>query len=821
MGASRNPRDFWRTTSMWNELIQDARYAIRSVRKHPGFFATAVLIIGLGVGGSTAIFSVVNPMLLRALPFEQPDRLVWIANSGTGGLSLVTSRTSNLMDYRRLNHSFEQMSGYYAFFDYLGFNLSGDGEPERLVGVPVARDFLEILGVQPELGRNFVEEEVIYQATEAVILTHGFWQRRFGGEDSIVGQTVTINAAPSTIVGVLPASFDFATFFSPGSRIDFLTPFPINEESDRQGNTLVMVGRMGPGVDVAQAQAELDLINAQLQADDGARWGLGAVVIGLQEKITGRFRRSMMLLAGAAGLVMLIVCANLSNLLLARAADRRKEIAVRGAMGASRIRLVRQMLTESLVLSTAGALLGIAVAFGITRVVANATAITVPLLQSMTIDGSALAFTVVLAALAGLSFGIVPALQASMGGEQVALTDSSRGSTVGKGGAWVGGALVVSEVALACVLLIGGGLLMRSFFAVLDVDLGFREQGAIAWRVDSAREFESGEERLAYFGNIVRSVAEVPGVESVGFSDTLPLGRNRSWVIAVQGVDYGDQCCPSALPRLVDLGYLQTMRIPLISGRYFEPTDTLESEPVIILNETAARTLFPEDSDPLNRILVVNQQEFLLAGVVADVRHSSLEEESSNEMYIPVTQQPWWWGAVELVVRSPLPPESLASGVREAIHAVDPNLPARDFQTLGQIVERSVSPRRFTLLLILAFSATALILASLGIYGVLSYTVGRQSQEIGIRMALGASTSQVQQQVLRRTLGLAGIGIVLGWGGALVLSRLIASLLFGTAPTDPATFVAVTILLVAVACLAGLLPARRAAKIDPMRVLSS
>lgn len=807
---------------MWNDLTQDIRYALRSVRLNAGFFITAVLIIGLGVGGSTAIFSVVNPLLLSSLPFEEPDRLVWIANSGTGGLSSVTSRTSNLADYRRMNRSFDQMSGYFAFFDYLGFNLTGDGEPERLIGVPVARDFLEILGVQPQIGRNFVEDEVVYQATEAVILTDGFWRRRYAADPEIVGETITINNAPSSVVGVLPASFDFATFFAPGARIDFLTPFPISEESDRQGNTLVIIGRLNDGVSVEEAQIELDVMNEQLQADDPERWGLGAVATGLQEKITGRYRRAMLLLAGAAGLVMVIVCANLSNLLLARAANRRKEVAVRAAMGASRGRLVRQMLTESLVLSGAGALLGVGLAWSITRIVAGASAINVPLLQSVSVDGMALAFTVLLALIAGLVFGLAPALQMSMGNEHSALSDAGRGSSVGRGGTWLRESLVVSEVALACVLLIGGGLLMRSFFAVLDVDLGFQQENALAWRVDSARQFETGEERLAYFDRIVRSVESVPGVEEVGFSDTLPLGRNRGWGIRVVGVEYDDSnCCPGALPRLVDPGYLQAMRIPLVEGRYFTPDDDLESAPVIILNEHAARELFPDVASPINRMLNVNGQEFRLAGVVGDVRHSSLEEESGNEMYLLVTQNPNWWGAVELVVRSPLPPESLAGGVRAAIRSVDADLPASDFQTLEDIVDRSVSSRRFTLLLIQAFACTALLLASLGIYGVLSYSVSQRTREVGIRMALGARASRVRRQVVLRTLTLAAIGIAVGWVGALALSRLIASLLYGIEPTDPLTYVAVTALLVGIAALAGYFPARRASKVDPMTVLTS
>jgi len=809
---------------MWSDVVQDVRYALRSVRHNRGFFATAVLIIGMGVGGSTAIFSVVNPLLLRPLPFSEPERLVWISLNATGGLSSVTSRTSNLHDYRRMNTSFEQMSGYFAFFDYGSFNLTGDGEPERLVGVPVARDFLELLGVRPLIGRNFAEDEVIYQRTEAVILTHGFWQRRFAGDLDVVGRTLTLNDAPSTVVGVLPPSFDFASLFSPGSRIDFLTPFPISpvgQEADRQGNTLVILGRMKPGVSVTQAQAELDLVNEQLKTDDPERWGLSAVVTEMQEKITGRFRRSMLLLAGAAGLVMVIVCANLANLLLARAEGRRREIAVRGAMGASRLRLVRQMLTESLVLSATGALLGVMVATAIVRALAASSAIGVPLLQSASVDGVSLAFCAALAVAAGVMFGIVPALQTSSGRESAALSGTARGSSAGRHSAWVREFLVVSEVALACVLLIGGGLLLRSFFAVLDVDLGFEESGAMAWRVDTAREFETGPERIAYFDSIVRGVAELPGVDAVGFSDTLPLGRNRGWSIRVKGVEYPPEtCCPNALPRLVDPGYLQTMRIPLRSGRYFDTKDTLDTELVIIVNETAARELFPDDSDPINRAVIVNDDEFRLAGIVSDVRHSSLEEDSSNEMYILVTQQPFWWGAVELVARTTLPPTAMAATVRNAIRQVDPNLPASEFQTLDEIVDRSVSPRRFTLLLVQAFGLIALVLSSLGIYGVLSYTVSQRTKEIGIRIALGASAAHMRSKVLGRTLAMAAVGILVGFVGAFALANVIASLLYGVEPNDPATFAGVAALLVVIAAFAGYLPARRASRVDPMRALA-
>jgi len=805
---------------MWNDLTQDVRYAFRSIRQHAGFFVTAVLIIGLGVGGSTAIFSVVNPMLLRSLPFEDPDRLVWIANTGTSGLSAQTSRTSNLRDYRRLNESFEQMTGYFAFFDYNGYNLTGDGEPERLVGVPVAQDFLDVLGVRPLIGRNFVEEEGVWNGPSTAILTHGFWQRRYAGDPQIVGQTITINDNPTAVVGVLPPTFDFATYFTPGSTIDFLEPFPIADETDNWGNTLVMVGRLHAGRTIEDAQAALDLINRQLSEADPNRWGLGAVVTDLQEKITGRFRGAMLLLAAASGLVMVIVCANLSNLLLARAAARRQEIAIRAAMGASRTRLVRQLLTESLVLSGSGAAFGIFLAYAITRVVAGASAINVPLLHSVTIDGAALGFTLVLAFIAGVVFGIVPALQLSMGHEQAALTDATRGSSEGRRGAWIRESLVVSEVALACMLLIGGGLLLRSFVTLLDVDLGFQSEDAMAWRIDTTRTFETREERPPFFERLVDEVEAVPGVESAGLTDTLPLGRNRSWGLRVKGVVYSeDQPNPGAFPRMVDFGYLETMRIPLVSGRYFAKTDTAETEPVIIINERMARAVFPE-SEALGQVILSNGLEWRIIGVVADVRHSSLEQGAFNEMYMPITQQRDW-GSLELVVRSGLPPESLVGGVRAALRSIDTDMPTTDFQTLGDIVDRSVSPRRFTLMLIEAFAATALVLASLGIYGVLSYTVSRRTQEMGIRMALGASGAQLKRQVVLRTLVLAGVGIVIGWVGAFSLSRLMESLLYGVGPTDPSTFLTVTVLLVVIAGLAGYAPARRAAKIDPMSVLTS
>ena len=805
----------------WDSFSQDVRYTFRTLGREPGFFAIAVLIIGLGIGATTAMFSVINPIMLQQLPFREPERLVRVANTGTGGLSSVTSRASNLRDWRRLSESFEDLAGYFAFFDYGSYNLVGRGEPERLVGVGVTQNFLELLGVQPQLGRNFVDEECIWNGRPAALLTHSLWERRFGSDPAIVGQAITLNDEPTTIVGVLPASFDFAGVFSPGSRIDMLTPFAVADETDRWGNTLAVIGRLKPGVTIGNAQAELDLINDRLRQQDPARWGLGAAVSGLQEHITGRFRQALLVLVGAVGLVLLIACTNLSNLLLSRAASRRKEVAIRSALGAGRYRLIRQMLTESLVLSGCGAVLGVAIAFAVTRGVSATNAISIPLLHAVQVDATALGFTLIIAVSTGLLFGIVPALQISGAREHDALRDSTRGSSEGKSHAWIRGSLVVSEVALACVLLVGAGLLLRSFVTLLEVDLGFQPEHAVAWRVDASGRFENSEPgaRVAFYERLVAAFKAVPGVESVGLTDTLPLGRNRGWGIRAKGVDYPEGG-PGAQPRMVDHGYIEAMRIPVIAGRNFNAYDTRDSERVMVINEAAAQRLWP-GQNPIGQIAIVgNNREWRIVGVVQNVRHSSLEEESGNEMYMNIRQQ-GDWGAIDVVVRTKLPLESIAPGIRAALRSLDPTLPTGDFQTLGQIVDRAVSPRRFILMLLGAFTAVALLLASLGIYGVVSYSVNQRTQEIGIRMALGASAADVRRRVLAKTLALASIGIVIGVAGSFVVSRLIASLLYGVAPTDPLTFAVMMLVLTLIALLAGYLPARRASRIDPMSVLRS
>lgn len=798
-------------------LALDARHALRAVRKDLRLLIFAVSIIGLGVGACTAVFSVLNPLLLRQLPLAEAERLVWIANSGEGGMSAVTSRTSNLRDFRALSRSFDGLTGYNAFFEQRSYNLAGDGEPVRLVGADVAQDFLDVLGVEPQLGRSFVEEEGRFGGPQAIILSDATWTRQFGGDPAVVGTAISLNGQPTEVVGVLPSSFDFASLFTPQTRVDFLRPFPISDETDRWGNTISMIGRLAPGATVASAQAELDRILEGLSAADPARWGLGAAVSGLQSTIAGPFRSALLLLAAAAGVVMLIVCVNLSNLLLAKRARRSDEMAVRSALGAPRSRLVRQLLIESLLLSAAGALVGLGLAVAATRFVAGTEGLSIPLLRTISVDGTALLLASGLAIVVGLLVGMVPALQISSG-SQAAIRGSRRGMSASRRSTRWRDGLVVAEVALACVLLVVGGLLLRSFRNVLDVELGFRPQQVAAWQVNATRPFDSLAEMNAFYDQIVAGVEAIPGVDSAGLTDAVPLGRNRTWSIGAPGFDYDGRPRTFAFPHIIDRRYLETLEIPLVAGRRFTAQDTWERGGVVILNQTAAKAVF-QGGPALGRTVVVGgDSECEVIGIVEDIRHRSLEVGAGAQMYLPFTQN-GSFETLDMVVRSSLPAHLLAAGVAGAIHAIDPAMPAAEYQTLDSLVERSLSPRRFTLQLLVSFAATALLLAALGIYGVLSYAVTERIPEIGVRMALGETGAGVMRRVVGKTLTLAAIGLAFGTALAFAASRWVASLLYDVESTDPWTFLAMTAVLLLVAALAGFLPALRASRTQAASVL--
>jgi len=793
----------------------DLRYTFRTLRRDAAFAVIAILILGVGIGSNTAIFSVLNTLLIRSLPFRDPARLVWITNTGKDGMSGATSRVANFNDLRKSNKSFEDMASYMAFFGEGDRALTGSGEPERLGSVQVSQNFFDVLGVRPKLGRLFNDEESKWHGRAAVLLGENLWERRFHSDPGIVGQAIILNDTPVMVVGVMPREFDFASIFSPSSRIDLYEPFPLTQETDRWGNTLAIIGRLKPGVSIGSAQAEMNIVVSALHKEHPERgdwWG--AKLTGLQDQVSGRLRKALIVLGAAVGVVMLIVCANLSNLLLARAAGRRKEIAVRVALGASRGRLIRQMLTESLVLSFCGAALGMVLAVIATRAFRAAPNLSIPMMRYITVDRMAMVFTLLTAVLTGLVFGIFPAVQQSRGDLNESLKDSSRGSSEGR--SWIRSLLVVSEVAMACVLLVGAGLLIRSFVRVLDVDMGFQPLRAATLRVDPPRSYKGADQVIGYFNEVLRRTRDIPGVDSAGLTDALPLGRNRSWSVPAKGQTYPPGQFPDEFIRIISDGYFQAMRIPMRAGRDFTEHDRAGSPLVAIVNESMARRMWP-GQDPIGQILL-NRNPVTVVGVVADVRHLALEKDSGLELYFPI-RQTGDFSSVDVVVRAKNDPAALAGAVRAALLPVNPGIPANEFRPLETLVDKAVSPRRFIVLLLGGFAGIALILASLGIYGVISYSVSQRTQEIGIRMALGASAQHVRFRVLRQAMMLALTGVVVGAVGAWVTGRLLGSLLYGVSAGDPLTFAVMVGLLTMVAMGAAYFPARRASMVDPMVAL--
>ena len=795
-----------------NGLLNDLRYTFRTLRRDAGFATFAILIVGLGIGASATLFSVVNALLLQPLPFRQPERLAWVTNHDVSGLSGQTSQVGHLLDLQEKSQSFSELGGYFAFYGVGDTILSGEGEPERLSVAPVTGNFFPVLGVQPLLGRNFNSDECKFNGPSAALLSYGFWQRRFAGDPNIVGRKLTLDSKPVSIIGVLPPSFDFSSIFAPGSHIDLFNAFPLTPETNRWGNTLAIVGRLKPGISAATAQAEIRILGQQITAAHPERNSFEGNVVPLSQHVSGRIRLALLVLAGAVGVVMLIVCANLSNLLLARTASRQKEIAIRTALGAAQGRLIRQMLTEGVTLSCCGAVLGLLLAVAGTRAVAHLDAVSLPLLHSVHMDSTALLFSLLMALDTGIVFGLAPAVSVKAAALHDALKDTGRGTTEGKHRQWIRGGLVVSEVAFACVLLVGAGLLIRSFLRVLDVNLGFQPERAAHVRVDADHNFDSQESQNAYFDDVLRRARSVPGVASAGLTDALPLGRNRSWGAGVKGQTYPRGKFPVAYVRIISDGYISAMGISLRAGRDLNERDTKATDPVMLVNETMARTLFP-GQNAIGQIMRVNGDRRIV-GVVGDVRHLALEEGAGMEMYLPM-RQGRDYSSVDLVVRTSLPPDNLAGALRGALQPIAPAVTGSEFRSIQQLVDKAVSPRRFVVLLLTGFALFALVLASLGIYGVISYSVGQRTQEIGIRMALGASAGSLQARILAQTLSLAAAGIVLGSAASWLLARSLNGLLYGVTTGDPIAFIGMLTVLFAVSAIAGYLPARRASRIDP------
>jgi predicted permease len=634
----------------------------------------------------------------------------------------------------------------------------------------------------------------------------------------VVGRKLTLNNRPVSVVGVLPASFDFGSVFAPGTAVDIVIPWPLTDNAKPLGNTMKLIGRLKPGGTVQGAQAELTTLGKQLSTQHPERNPVAPKLVALAQHVSGPVSPALFVLACAVGVVMLIVCANLSNLQLARLGTRQKEMALRSALGAGRLRLLRQVLTESVSLSSCGAVLGLALAVAGTRQLAHLHAFNLPLLDSVRIDGSALLFTLLAAVASGVLFGLLPALRVTMLSLREGMQDGSRGSSGGKRHAWVRDGLVVSELAFACILLVGAGLLIRSFLRVLDVNPGFQPERAAALRIDPSFRIASFAQQNSFIDDVLSRARSIPGIVAAGITDALPLRDDRSWAVSGVGQVWDKGHQPEAHIRIVSDGYFDAAGIPLRSGRAFTERDRASGERVVMVNETLARTLWP-GQNPLEQMLTQDKGRRVV-GVVADVRHTALEKAGGPEMYLPMRQTADY-AAMQLVVRTALPPDSLAAGIRAALRPLDPNLPVREFVTFQELVDRAVSPRRFLVLLLAGFAAFGLILASLGIYAVVSFSVSQRVQEIGIRMALGASATDLQRRIVLRTLGLAAVGVALGMAASRILSSALGSLLFGVTSGDRVTFIEVGTLLIAVAAVAGYIPAWKASRIDPMAALRS
>jgi len=816
----------------WTDVRHDVRYTFRTLVRDPGFAVVSILILALAIGANVAVFSVVNTLLLRPLPFPDSQELVWIAPPPTScGWSCATFSSDGYEEFRDTSRVYQGVTGYEAFTTPENFRLTGHGEPVPATGIEVIGNFFQVLGVQPAMGRLFTAEEaragsVVPHSTSgpAVLLTNAYWRRQFHSDRSIVGQAIELNDTPVTVVGVLPDSFDFGAVFSPGAKVDFFAPLSLDTER-MWGNIVTLVGRLKPGVTVAQALDDANRVapdiyfNVKYPQSKG-QYKDGMVPVLLKDYVTGKLRHSLIALWFAVGTILLIAGVNLSNLLLARAAARAKEFALRGALGASRWRIVRQLLMESLLLSGTGAFFGLGLAAALVTWLAHQGSLALPLLSTLRIDRQALGWTVLIAVAIAMIFGLLPGLRIACGNLQEVLKDSGAGAGLGRKHERIRATLVVSEIALACVLLVSAGLLLHSFTKVLEVDLGFQPEHAASINVEydasAPTEDASVAKRTAIFQQVLARVGAIPGVQAVGISDYLPLGPNRSWDTPLpKGKVYKPGELPEPLVYVVTPGFIRAMGIGL-RGRDFTWADDRKSERVIIINASMAQRFWPGE-DPVDKILMRGDEQDRVVGVVDDVHEQSVENNLGAQVYYPATQQ--GPSRAQLVVRSSLPPAELGTSILRALRELNPNQPAAEFRPIRTIVDHAVSPRRFFMLLVAAFAGLGLVLAALGIYGVISYSVTRQTPEIGIRMALGATTGRVQRQVLGSTLRLTLFGMAIGTLMALVTSRIISSLLFAVSPWDLTSYLGMLMALLLVAIASGYAPARRASAINPMEAL--
>ncbi|MDX6613047.1 MAG: putative transport system permease protein [Blastocatellia bacterium] len=809
-----------------DNLIKDIRYGIRSLLKRPGFAAIAILTLALGIGANTAIFSVVNAVLLRPLPFADPDRLVMIwEDASFAGFARNTPAPANYVDVKNQNQVFSDM----AAMDMRTFNLTGDGQPEKIEARGVTASFFPLLGVKPALGRWFVADEDKPGANRVAMITHSLWQQRYGGEANIIGRELSLNGEKYTVVGVMPAGFQFLD-----KNIGIWVPIAFTSEmlANRGRHYLIVVGRMKPGVTFAQADAEVRTIHQRI-AHDNPETGnrVAGYALPLRDQVSGDLRRPLFVLLVAVGFVLLIACANIANLLLSRAASRRREMAVRAALGAGRMRLMRQLLIESLLLAIVGCVCGLLLASWsfafLQRLIPDSLAAS----TSLGLDLPVLGFTVLVTLLTAVLFGLAPAFQASRIDLNEALKQGGGRSGLNAGGNRLRSAMVVAEVALALVLLVGAGLLIQTFLKLRDQYSGLQAENVLTMRtVLSKSKYPEHPQRVSFYKQVLERVQALPGVVSAGYATTVPLavkGGTNGFAIEGRTVEQltSGGLAYDANHRQVSADYLKTIGIPIQQGRGFTEADNEQSIPVGIINDTMARQYWPGENPLGKRIKLGDPGDteipwVTIVGVAGDVRQMGVDEPVKPEMYFPYQQgiEPFY-APRDLVIRTSVDPLSLVAAASNEIHQVDPDQPISNVRTMDQVLGEETASRRLGMTLLTIFAGLALLLATLGIYGVLAYFVVQHTQEIGVRMALGAQRRNILTLVLKKGMGLTLVGVAIGLGAAFTLTRLMASLLFGIGSTDPLTYAAIAVLLTFVALIACYVPARRATKVDPMTAL--
>lgn len=806
-----------------NTFWKDLKYGIRMLIKNPAFTAVAVIALALGIGANTAIFSVVHAVLLKQLPYQEPERLtiVWEANRINGNNRNNVVSPGNLLNWKDQNTVFSDMAGFIGFTG----NLTGVDNPVELSGQAVTANFFSTIGAKPLLGRTFLPEEEQDGKSDVYVLSYGLWQGRFGGDKNIIGKTINVNSGSRTVIGVMPPEFDWQMneFAFINRAPEFWTPIELPTDRTPRGRYLSVVARLKPGVTNEQAQAEMNTIASRLeQTYPESDTGWGVKVIPLSTQLTGDVRPALLMLLGAVGFVLLIACANVANLLLARAASRQKELAVRAALGAGRWRMIRQLLTESLLLSSLGGILGVGLAvWGIGALLSLAPRNLI-LVEKVTLNTTVLIFTFGISIITGLLFGLVPAFITSKSDLNNALKDTGKGVS-GSNNKRANSVFVVVEVALALVLLISAGLLIKSLWRLQSVESGFNSENVLTMRVGLPRRvYGTDEKRIAFVKQAVEQLKTLPGVKTASAVENMPFGmggRATSFVIE------GRPAPPDGQEPVTDVvviaqNYFQTMQIPLITGRLFEEREFAKASSVVIVSESLAREHFPNEN-PLGKRITIHMKEenvpHEIVGVVRDVRQKNFLTNVRPMVYWPHSELAF--GTMTYMVRTENDPMSLAVTAERTIHNLDKDLPVSDVRPMSAWLAQSTAKERFSSVLLTIFALVALLLAVVGLYGVLAYSVTQRTHEIGIRIALGAKGLDIFKLILGQGMLLTCVGLIIGLAAAFGLTRLLTTMLFGVNATDPMTFIAIGLLLLFVAFLACYIPARRATKVNPITAL--